>query len=309
MGPARRPDRVRTRGLSLMLAEFSSVLRATMLGIQLGMTLALVAAGLTLIFGMLDVINFAHGSLYMIGGYLGVTIASQFGSFWLALLIAPLAVGVVAAAIEVFGLRALYGRNPLYHILLTFGIAIMVQGLVVEIWGGQSLRIEAPEMLSGTVSIGPVQYPVYWLFVLAISTVLIAAVWLMIDRSDLGILMRASAHDTEMVDALGIDVSKVFTGVFVFGAILAGIAGVLLGASRSVSPGMGFGVIIEAFVIVVIGGLGSFKGAVYGALLVGLVTAYGALIAPSVTDIFLFAMMAVVLMVRPNGLFGATEAA
>ncbi|SMO71264.1 branched-chain amino acid ABC transporter permease [Halorubrum cibi] len=292
-----------------MFVEFSSVLRATMLGVQLGMTLALVAAGLTLIFGMLDVINFAHGSLYMMGAYLGVTVSAQFGSFWLALLIAPLAVGVIGAVIEVFGLRALYGRNPLYHILLTFGLAVMIQGLVVEIWGGQSLRIEAPASLAGTVQLGPVEYPVYWLFVLAISTLLIAAVWLMIDRSDLGILMRASAHDTEMVDALGIDVSKVFTGVFVFGAVLAGVAGVLLGASRSVNPGMGFGVIIETFVIVVIGGLGSFKGAVYAALAVGLVTAYGALIAPSVTDIFLFAMMAVVLMIRPNGLFGATEAA
>jgi branched-chain amino acid transport system permease protein len=286
-----------------------SIFRATLLGVQSGMTLALIAAGLTLIFGMLDVINFAHGALYMLGAYFGSVIAVEFGSFWLALLLAPLLVGVVGIAIEMFSLRPLYGRNPLYHILLTFGFAIMIQGAVVQIWGGQARQIARPTMLTGTLSLGVVNYPVYRLFVLMISTALIGGVWLAIDRSDLGIIMRASAHDTEMVDALGIDVSKVFTGVFVLGAILAGLAGVLLGASRSVNPGMGMGIIIEAFVIVVIGGLGSFRGAVLAALLIGLVTSYGALIAPTLTDLLLFGLMAVVLMVKPNGLFGATEAA
>lgn len=286
-----------------------TIVRATLLGIQSGMTLALIAAGLTLIFGMLDVINFAHGALYMLGAYFGAVIGAAFGSFWLALLLAPLLVGVVGIAIEVLSLRPLYGRNPLYHILLTFGFAIMIQGAVVEIWGGQAKQIARPALLTGTVDLGILNYPVYRLFVLAVSTLLIAVVWLAIDRSNLGILMRASAHDTEMVNALGIDVSKVFTGVFVFGAVLAGVAGVLLGATRSVDPGMGMGVIIEAFVIVVIGGLGSFRGAVYTALLIGLVTAYGALIAPTLTELFLFGLMAVVLMIKPNGLFGATEAA
>lgn len=286
-----------------------SVLRATLLGLQLGVTLALVAAGLTLIFGMMDVINFAHGALYMFGAYFGLLVADALGSFWLALVIAPLIVGLIGAGIEVLSLRPLYGRNPLYHILLTFGIAIMVQGIVVQVWGARSRRIPAPELLTGSVSVGPVTYPVYWLFVLVLSTVLIGAIWVAIERSDLGILMRASAHDTEMVDALGIDVKRVFTGVFVFGSVLAAVAGVLLGASRSVHPGMGFGVIIEAFVIVVIGGLGSFKGAIYAALLIGLVIAYGALIAPALTDLFIFALMAAVLVVKPSGLFGATEAA
>ncbi|WP_339106205.1 branched-chain amino acid ABC transporter permease [Haloterrigena salinisoli] len=284
-------------------------LRATLLGVQLGMTLALIAAGLTLIFGMLDVINFAHGALYMLGAYFGAVIAVNLGSFWLALVLAPLLVGLIGAAIEVLSLRPLYGRNPLYHILLTFGFAIMIQGAIVQIWGGQARRIAQPDLLTGTLSIGSLNYPIYRLFVLVVSTVLIAAVWLAIDRSNLGILMRASAHDTEMVDALGINVSKVFTSVFVFGAVLAGLAGVLLGASRSVNPGMGMGIIIEAFVIVVIGGLGSFRGAVYAGLLIGLVTAYGALIAPTLTDLFLFGLMAVVLMIKPNGLFGTTEAA
>jgi len=286
-----------------------SILRATLLGIQSGMTLALIAAGLTLIFGMLDVINFAHGALYMLGAYFGVVIAAQLGSFWLALLLAPLVVGVVGVAIEMLSLRPLYGRNPLYHILLTFGFAIMIQGAVVQIWGGQARQIPKPDILTGTVTLGSLDYPLYRLFVLVVSTLLIAAVWLAIERSNLGILMRASAQDTEMVNALGIDVSKVFTGVFVFGAVLAGLAGVLLGVSRSVNPGMGMGIIIEAFVIVVIGGLGSFRGAVYTALLIGLVTAYGALIVPTLTELFLFALMAVVLMIKPNGLFGTAEAA
>lgn len=286
-----------------------TILRATLLGLQLGVTLALIAAGLTLIFGMLDVINFAHGALYMLGAYFGAVIAAELGSFWLALVLAPLLVGVVGVAIEVLSLRPLYGRNPLYHILLTFGFAIMIQGAVLQIWGGQARRIAKPSLLTGSVAIGSLDYPLYRLFVLVVSTLLIVAIWLAIERSDLGILMRASAHDTEMVNALGIDVSKVFTGVFVFGAMLAGLAGVMLGVSRSVSPGMGMGIIIEAFVIVVIGGLGSFRGAVYTALLIGLVTAYGALIAPTLTELFLFGLMAVVLMIKPNGLFGATEAA
>jgi len=291
------------------MVDATTILRATLLGLQLGMTLALVAAGLTLIFGMLDVINFAHGALYMLGAYFGVVVVGELGSFWLALVIAPLLVAAVGAAIEIFSLRPLYGRNPLYHILLTFGFAIMIEGIVVEVWGGQSYRIPTPEALAGTLSYGSLSYPVYWMFVLVVSTVLIGGIWLAIAKSDIGILIRASAHDTEMVDALGVDVSKVFTGVVVFGAALAGVAGVLLGASRSVNPGMGFGVIIQAFVIVVIGGLGSFKGAVYGALLIGLMTAYGALIAPSLTDLFIFALMAVVLIAKPSGLFGATEAA
>lgn len=291
------------------MVDVTTVFRATLLGLQLGMTLALVAAGLTLIFGMLDVINFAHGALYMLGAYFGVVMVGELGSFWLALIVAPLLVAAVGAAIEILSLRPLYGRNPLYHILLTFGLAIMIEGIVVEVWGGQSYRIPTPEALAGTLSYGPISYPVYWMFVLVVSTVLIGGIWLAIAKSDIGILIRASAHDTEMVDALGVDVSKVFTGVVVFGAALAGVAGVLLGASRSVNPDMGFGVIIQAFVIVVIGGLGSFKGAVYGALLIGLITAYGALIAPSLTDLFIFALMAVVLIAKPSGLFGATEAA
>ena len=203
------------------MVDAMTLVRATLLGLQLGMTLALVAAGLTLIFGMLDVINFAHGALYMLGAYFGVVVVGELGSFWAALVIAPLLVAVAGAAIEILSLRPLYGRNPLYHILLTFGIAVMIEGVVVEVWGGQSYRIPAPEALGGTLSYGSLSYPVYWMFVLVVSTVLIGGIWLAISRSDIGILIRASAHDTEMVDALGVDVSKVFTGVVVFGAALA----------------------------------------------------------------------------------------
>lgn len=285
-----------------------TILRATLLGLQLGVTFALVAAGLTLIFGMMDVINFAHGALYMLGGYFGYTIASQFGSFWAALVVAPLIIGLIGGAMEKFSLRPLYGRNPLYHILLTYGIAIMIQGIALEVWGARSQQIPRPELLTGSISVGPVSYPTYWLFVLVFSGSLLAIIWGVIENSDLGILMRASAHDAEMVNALGVDVSKVFTGVFIFGAVMAAVAGVLLGASRSVNLGMGFGVIIEAFVIVIIGGLGSFKGAVYAALLIGLVSAYGAVIAPTLTELFLFLLMAIVLIIKPSGLFGPTEA-
>ncbi|SEP00416.1 amino acid/amide ABC transporter membrane protein 1, HAAT family (TC 3.A.1.4.-) [Halogranum amylolyticum] len=281
--------------------------KATLLGVEMGMTLILITVGLTLIFGMMDVINFAHGSLYMLGAYFGFAAATELGSFWLALLVAPVAVALVGALVEVFTIRPLYGRNPLYHILLTFGLAIVVQGLVTEMWGGQVRNIETPALLSGTLDLGFLTYPTYRVFLLVTSTLVVFAFWVAITRSNFGVLMRASAHDSEMVDALGIDVAKVFTAVFVLGSALAGLAGVLLGAARAVDPSMGVGIIIQAFAIVVIGGLGSFRGAVVGALVVGLLNAYGPMFASSLTDTLIFVLMAVVLLIKPTGLYGQPE--
>lgn len=294
--------------VAVLQSAFQPALQSVLLGLEIGMTLMLITIGLTLIFGMMDVINFAHGSLYMLGAYFGLAVADATGSFWVALVVAPVLVALVGGLIEVFALRPLYGRNPLYHILLTFGIAIAIQGLVVEIWGGEVRNIAAPALLSGGMTLGPITYPTFRLFILGVSTLLVVLIWFWLTRSDFGSLMRASAHDAEMVDALGIDASRVFTLVFVFGSALAGLAGIMLGTSRAVDPSMGIDVIIQAFAIVVIGGLGSFRGAVVGALLVGFLTALGPLLAPSITDTLVFVLMAVVLLLRPSGLFGSPEA-
>jgi branched-subunit amino acid ABC-type transport system permease component len=289
------------------MVGISTLLKTTLFGLQLGMTLVLITVGLTLIFGMMDVINIAHGSLYMLGAYFGLSVVGATGNFWLALLVAPVLVAVVGAVMEVFSIRPLYGRDPLYHILLTFGVALIVQGIVEDTWGAQVKNIAKPAVLEGTIQLGVVTFPTFRLFITVVATVVVAAIWLLFTRSDVGILMRASGHDAEMVDALGVDVSKVFTGVFVFGAFLAGLAGVLLGTARAVSPAMGVNIIIQAFAIVVIGGLGSFRGAVIGAIAVGVLNAFGSFYLPTMVDLLVFLLMAVVLLVKPGGLFGTPE--
>ena len=291
------------------MVEVTSLIRATFLGLQIGMTLILITAGLTLIFGMMDVINIAHGSLYMLGAYFGLVLVQSTGQLWLAILIAPLLVAVVGLAMEVVTLRPLYGRNPLDAILLTFGLLILFEEAVRILWGAQVRLIEAPPIFDGSVDLGIIAYPSYRAFLLAISTVVVLAIWLVLTRTNLGILMRASAHDAEMIDALGINVSKVFTAVFVVGAGLAGLAGVLVGAQQGFEPTTGVQVIIEAFAIVVIGGLGSFRGAVAGALMVGLMQAYVAIIYPTLTELSVFVLMTIVLIIRPTGLFSETTVA
>ncbi|WP_435348603.1 branched-chain amino acid ABC transporter permease [Haloarchaeobius sp. HRN-SO-5] len=286
------------------MVEITTLLKTTLFGLQLGMTLVLITVGLTLIFGMMDVINIAHGSLYMLGAYFGLGVVGATGNFWLALLLAPLLVGVVGAVMEVFAIRPLYGRDPLYHILLTFGIALIIQGTVEGTWGAEIQNITKPALMQGTYTIGPILYPKFRIFITVVSTLLVVAIWVLFTRSNWGILMRASGYDSEMVDALGIDVAKVFTGVFIFGAVLAGLAGVLLGTARAASPSMGVNIIIQAFAIVVIGGLGSFRGAVVGAIAVGMINAFGALYASTMVELLVFLLMAVVLLVKPNGLFG-----
>lgn len=290
------------------MVSVASLVQATFLGLQIGMTLILIVAGLTLIFGMMDVINVAHGSLYMLGAYFGLSLVNVTGSFWLAVLVAPILVGVVGAVIEVFTIRPLHGRNPLYHILLTFGILIILEEGVRVFWGSQVYNIRTPELVDGTIRLGFVSYPEYRAFLFVASTLVVLALWLALSRTDFGILMQASAHDAEMVSALGVDVSRVFTVVFAAGAALAGLAGVLLGAQRGFEPTTGVAVIIEAFAIVVIGGLGSFRGAVVGALLVGLLESYLALLSPALAELSVFVLMALVLLVRPTGLFGEAAA-
>jgi branched-subunit amino acid ABC-type transport system permease component len=286
------------------LASFANTL---LLGLQLGMTLALIVSGLTIIFGLMDVINLAHGSLYMLGAYLAVAILGVTGNFWIALIIAPILVGIVGIFLEIFTVRPLYGRDPLYHILLTLGLAYIFEELIKIVWGVTPLNFPSPALLQGSVDLGIVTYPSYRLFLLVFSTVLILAMGAVFKWTHFGILMRASGRDPEMVNALGVNVKRLFTVVFFFAAALAGLAGVLLGPIRAVNPSMWFGVVIIGFAIIVIGGLGSLRGAVIGSILVGLVTAFGSLVASSLTDLLVFVLMAVVLVIRPSGLFGIEE--
>jgi branched-chain amino acid transport system permease protein len=290
------------------MVDASLVIQATLIGLQVGMTLVLVSVGLTLIFGMMDVVNFAHGSLYMLGGYIGVSAMDAIGNFWLALLVVPLVVGLIGLVTEMVLIRPIYSRGPIFHILLTFGVFFVIRGLVTEIWGGDLLNIPAPALVDGSITIGPVVYPRFRLFQLLVSLAIVLLIWLSFRRTSLGSLMIASAHDPEMVDALGFKVSRIYTGVFAVGSMLAGMAGFLAGAQSSVNLGMDVDIIIVAFAIVIIGGLGSFRGAVIGGLLVGLVQSYSALFAPPyVAQMSIFLLMAIVLILKPEGLFGAEE--
>lgn len=273
-------------------------------GLTIGAILMLIALGLSLIFGLMGVVNFAHGSFYMVGAYLGVVVVSVTGEFWLALIVAPLGVGVLGFLLERTMIRPLYGRDPLTHVLLTFGVAVVVSEAVEIIWGPRVQSLAVPAALSGSMGFLGIQYPTYRLVVLFVTIVVVGVVWLVLRRTNIGLIIRSGTHDREMVEALGINIRRVFTGVFVAGSMLAALAGVLIGPLRSVHPEMGTEVIVYAFIAVVVGGMGSVGGAVAGALLVGVAELLGALVIPGMAKAVIYAIVVLVLLVRPTGLFG-----
>lgn len=285
------------------MISLESIVRLAVMSFEMGMAFALIAAGLTLIFGMLDVVNFAHGSFYMVGAYVGVSAMATVSSFWTALIVVPIVIGLVGLVVETTLLRRLYDYENHYQILATFALVIMTHGAVVLVWGSQHRRVAPPEVLTGMLTIGPITYPTFRLFVLVVSTVLVVGIWAVLARSDLGVIMRACKHDPVVVRSMGIDVPKLYTLVFAAGVAVAAIAGFLLGVDRGIHPHMDLDIIIVAFAVVVIGGLGDFRGAVVGALIVGTVSAVGPLFAPRLAELFIFLVMAAVLIVRPNGLF------
>ncbi|RQG99473.1 branched-chain amino acid ABC transporter permease [Natrarchaeobius oligotrophus] len=278
--------------------------QATLLGLQIAMAYFLIVAGLVIIYGMMDVINVAHGSLYMLGAYIGLTLYDVVGNFFVILVVAPLLVGIIAAGLETLTIRPLYGRHPLYHILLTLGLALIIEEVVKIVWGVDTHRIPTPEVLSGQIVVGSVNFPRYRLFVIGISLLVAVAMYLVFTRTKFGIIMRASSSDAEMVDALGMDVSKVYTAVFVAGSMLAAFAGVLMGVTNAVTPTMGIDIIIIAFAILVIGGAGSLLGVVISSLIVGMLVAYVSLFAPAMSELIIYLLMAAVLIVKPSGLLG-----
>jgi branched-chain amino acid transport system permease protein len=262
-----------------------------MTGIALGAVYALLAVGLSLIFGMLTVVNFAHGAFFMVGAFLGVYFMSLTGSFWFSLILVPLAVGAIGLLCERFLVRPLYGRGIDYPLLLTFGLSYVM--------------IEAMRFLFGiAVNLGFGHFPLYRLFLIAATAVIVLGLWLFIEKTRYGLIIRAGSRDPEIVKVLGIDISKVWLLVFGIGTAIAGLSGLLAAPTRAVNPEMGIPILAESFVVTVVGGMGSLPGAVIAGLLVGIVFAMTSLFAPAYAEMSIFVLMAVVLLIRPQGFFG-----
>ncbi|OGL02207.1 MAG: hypothetical protein A3E31_12055 [Candidatus Rokubacteria bacterium RIFCSPHIGHO2_12_FULL_73_22] len=272
-------------------------------GLVFGAALGLLALGLTVIFGLLGVMNFAHGELYMLGAYAGIAVIGVTQSFWVALVVAPLLVGVVGAVTEVATLRPLYRREPLYGLILTFGLALVFREAVRQIWGGDMRRILPP--ITGSTPLLGMTYPNYRLFLLGASSVLLLAIWLFFTQTRAGIVVRAAVQDAEMLDGLGVDVRRVFTLTFAGSAALAALAGLLLAPVFTVYPQMGVEMILLAFIVVILGGMGSMGGSVVAAVVIGLTQSLFSLwMNPQRVAIAIFGIMIVVLVVRPRGFFG-----
>jgi branched-chain amino acid transport system permease protein len=298
------------------------VLAQALNGVQFGVMLFLIAAGLTLVFGVMDLINLAHGSLYMLGAYFTATFTGWTGSFLLGLLLALPATALLGAALEVTALRTLYGRNHLDQVLATFGLILFFNELVKIVWGPSAVFLSPPAFLAGHVTILPgVTYPAIRLAIILVGLAVALFLWWLIARTRLGMLIRAGASNRAMVSALGVDIRRIFTAVFALGAGLAALAGGMAGSILAVQVGMGEEILILAFVVIVIGGLGSIKGALVGALLVGIADTLGRILLPDLFGLFfrpsvadgvggavgsmvIYLLMAAVLFWRPRGLFG-----
>jgi branched-chain amino acid transport system permease protein len=273
-------------------------------GLALGAIYVLFAIGLSLIFGMLTVVNFAHGSFFMVGAYVGLFVLMLGGNFWLALVVTPLAVGIIGLIVERFLVRPLYGRGIDYPLLLTFGLSYVMVELVRIAFGKTGYPFDTPELLQGAVNIGIGYFPLYRLFVLGAAAAVLVGLWLFLEKTSFGLIIRAGARDPQIVRVLGVDVSRVWLVVFGMGTGIAGLAGVLAAPLQGVIPEMGSTILAEAFVVTVVGGMGSIGGAVIAGLLVGVVVSMTSLFAPEMAKVSIFALMALVLLVRPQGFFG-----
>ncbi|MBR1192697.1 branched-chain amino acid ABC transporter permease [Bradyrhizobium sp. AUGA SZCCT0160] len=273
-------------------------------GVTLGAILVLTALGLSIIFGMLGVVNFAHGALFMVGAYAGLWVASLTGSFWWGLLVAPVMIGLFGMLIEYLLVRPLYGRSIDDPLLLTFGLSyVLVEGVRI-VFGSDGIPFPTPSSLTGVVDLGVGFFPIYRIFVVGVVFIVVLLLWLGLEKTRFGLIVRAGARDPTMMRVLGVDISKVWLLVFGLGVGLASLGGVLSGPMRSVNPEMGALVLAEAFVVTVIGGLGSLLGSIIAGLVVGIVISMTALFAPEMATIVMFALMALVLLIRPQGLFG-----
>jgi branched-chain amino acid transport system permease protein len=294
-------------------------------GVQLGMLLFLLAAGLTLIFGIMDLVNLAHGSLYMLGAYFAATFAAVTGSFVLGALLALLATAAAGMVLEVIAIRPLYGRPHLDHVLGTFGLLLFFNELVRLVWGPAGMTLSLPSEMLRAVQILPgLYYPLYRLVIILVALAVAALLYLVVMRTRLGMLIRAGASNREMVGALGINIKLLYTLVFGLGAALAGFAGLMQAPILTVQIGMGENILILAFVVIVIGGIGSIRGAFVAAIIVGLIDTLGRAflpdilravlstnaaltLAPALSSMSIYMLMAAILVIRPEGLFPAAS--
>lgn len=279
-------------------------------GLVNGSFYALLSLGLAVIFGMLDVVNFAHGALYMLGAFAAFLLLQGMGlGFWPALVLAPIAVGILGMILERLFIRRLYPLGPLYNLLLTYGLSLVITGTVRLRFGEQTGQPYAiPKELAGATSLGVVMYPTYRLFVIVFSLVVCLGVWYLIERTRVGMVVRAATEKADLTRALGIKVDRWVTPVFGFGVALAALAGVLAAPMRVISPDMGSALIATTFAVVVVGGMGSILGAVIAGFMVGFLEGLGTVFFPPITATLPFVLMAIVLLVRPEGLFGSMEA-
>lgn len=283
-----------------------SIVHVCLAGLSKGMFIWLVASGLTLIFGVLGVLNFAHGSLYMLGAYFCFTVLSMLGdNFWLGLVLGPLCVCAVGFVVERYFLRYVYHLDLPYQLLLTFAFVLIFDDLVKVVWGAGSLSSPSVPGLAGSVEIMGRMFPTYSLFIIGVGPLLALGLWALLERTWAGRIIRAASSDREMASALGVRVPALFTSVFVFGTWLGALGGGLaVPYVGLLTPGMGESVIIDAFVVAVIGGLGSLKGAFLGALVIGLLSSFGTRYLPTFDMFLTFILMVIVLLWRPQGFFG-----
>ena len=284
-----------------MTAEFWII--QTFNGLSYGALLFLLASGLSLIFGVMRIVNLAHGSYFLLGGYVGLSVVWRTQSFVLALLAGGLAVALIGVGMERLFLRRLSGQT-LGQILMTVGFALIFQDLALLLWGGDPYSLPVPAPLQGVLAVGALRFPRYRLFIMALAVVVGVALWLLLDRTRVGAMIRATVEDPEMAQGVGIRVPTVSMGVFALGAFLAALGGVIGGGFLGIYPGLDFEILPYAFVVVIVGGLGSLPGAMVGSLLVGLLDNFGKALFPELSYFTLFAPMALILALKPTGLFG-----
>jgi len=275
-------------------------------GLQYGLLLFLIASGLTLVFGVMGILNLAHGSMYMVGAYLAWYFVQQTDSFTLSALISAIIALLIGIVVERTLIQRLYRRNHLDQVLLTIGMIFVFNALQSILWGNDPLGVQVPEAMSAAIPLTEVvEYPVYRIFVALVCVAIAAVMYFMINRTRLGMLIRAGESNREMVECLGIDISRLYTIVFAIGVMLAAVAGVIAAPMSSIVPGMGEHVLIACFVVVVIGGMGSIKGAFIGALLVGLVDTFASVLLPQLSSMMIYILMAFILLIKPQGLFSS----
>jgi branched-chain amino acid transport system permease protein len=272
-------------------------------GVVLGLIFAVVALGFTLILGVMQVINFCHGILFAFGAYFAFSM-QKFVGFWVALIIAPLLVGLVGLLLERIMIHRTYGGSPLFGLLLTFGLATALEEVIRMIWGKPGYSVAAPKFAAGSLDLGFMFYSKYRLLLAVLAIVIILLVWLFLEKTPYGAIIKAGASDSEMIMALGKNLPRMRTLVFTIGSILAGVAGVIAAPIWSVRPTMGTTILMPAFVIVVLGGIGSFWGSILAGLIVGISTSLSVMVWARVSDIIPFVILAVVLLFRPRGLMG-----